>query len=333
VQYEFKTSRHYWGILWIAALLSLISTFGILNTASAQPIGAMTGVLGFSVVVIGVFWWALAKGVEEPWEPSLFIDLGALGLKTYGAKLHQLFQSRLVWSGIGVMSKLFGYDTSAANDSGNGSAFAFAFVIAATTVLANTFDIASNSTLAFTVAAISSTAFAVVGAGAFAFLFVDACSFAFVISGTFAATAAGTAALVFAFFVALVVNGAGFSAIAAAAYGISTLGGLGIAHWYRFKSEPAIQRGVFLAALALPWFCTAPIVLFFAGVGLATLFTPLAILTIPPWLAAGLVEFCLVGVSTWLWRWGQNREAMARNPLQGGLIEATLRARYGRPRL
>ena len=299
VQYEFKTSRHYRGILQIAALLSLLAGFGIWHTASVQPIGAATGVLGFAIVVVSVFWRALAKGVEEPWEPSLFVKLGALGLQTYGVELHQLFQNRLVWSGIKVIFKLFRSKGAVAD------AVAFAF------------------------------------AGAFAFAFAGAVAVAFAgaVAGAFAGAGAGAVAVAGA--VAFAVAGAAdfasavdFAGAFAFAYLIGILAGLGLGSWYRLKAEPAKQWLKFFAVLALPWFCAAPIVLVFAGVGLATLFTPLAaLLSIPPWLAAGLVEFCLVGVSTWLWRWGQNREAMARNPLQGGLIEATLRARYGRPRL
>ena len=92
-------------------------------------------------------------------------------------------------------------------------------------------------------------------------------------------------------------------------------------------SAKGIDKNWFYIALSVP------IVLIFAEVGLAFLFAPLAFLPVLPWIFAGLLEIILFGVSFKLWRFGQKREAMARNPLQGGLIEATLRIKYGRPRV
>lgn len=85
--------------------------------------------------------------------------------------------------------------------------------------------------------------------------------------------------------------------------------------------------------MAFPLFCSAPVVIGFAGIGLAHIFKHYTLLIMSPWLAALLVELLLLGAGCWLWHQGQKREAMARNPWQGGFIEAFLREKYGRPRI
>ena len=338
VQYKFKTSWHYRSVLLIAALLSLFAGFGIWHTALVQPIGAVTGILGFAVSIIYVFWQAIAKGVEENWEPNLFIKLGVLGLRTYCVELQQLFQKRLVWSGIYVLLKF----SSAGSNSGGAIAFTFFAVGSAGALLfagASAFASASASASAFAFAG----AFAGAGAFAVAVAFAGAFAGAFAVSGAGALFFAGAGALLFAvagtllfagaFAVAFAGAFAFADAFAFAACGMGFLAGLGLGSWYRFKEEPEDQWPKFLAVLALPWFCTAPIVLGLAGIGLTTLFTPLTFLPIAPWQFAVSLELLLVGFSCGLWWWGQKREAMARNPLQGGLLEATLRAKYGRPRM
>jgi len=306
VKYEFKASPHYRGVLLISALLSLLAGLGLWHTTSVQPTGTMTGVIAFSAVVISMFWWAVAKGVEEPWEPNLFIKLGPLGLQTYSIELHQLLQNRIVWLGIEAIFKLIRSNGFRAGVS----AFlvTVAVAVAVTSTGTGTFALALALALAFT------GTFAVVGAVVGVFAGADA------VVGVGAVVGAVVGAYA-------VVGGSGsigaFDLLgtgANAALGIGILAGVGIGSWYRFKAEPEKQSLKFLAVLALPWFCTAPIVLVFAGVGLSALSTSV------------LFEFFLVGVGSWLWWRGQKREAMARNPFQGGLIEATLRAKYGRPR-
>jgi NACHT domain len=350
VQYEFKTSWHYRGILLIAAMFSILAVISILHTASVQSIGAVTGVMGFAVVIIGVFWWALAKGVEEPWEPNLFIKLGSLGLQTYGIELRQLFQCHRDWSGIEVIFKLFSTNVSLI------FAFAGAFAVVVDDALAVAFAGTSTfvravffagtfactgavfgaGSLAVTVAAVVAFVAAVPGAGSLAVAIAVAGSVAgaVIIALAFAAAGDGAIAIAVAGTVAgaITLSFSGARAGAIAGFALGALAGLGIGSWYHFKAEPKKQGLKFFAVLALPWFCTAPIVLIFAGIGLDFLLTPIAFLPLQPWQSAGLLELFLVGVSSWLWRWGQKREAMARNPLQGGLIETTLRTKYGRPK-
>jgi hypothetical protein len=99
--------------------------------------------------------------------------------------------------------------------------------------------------------------------------------------------------------------------------------------WHRAEREPDNRWLRWLAILALPWFCAAPIVLGFAAVGLHTRLSALALPYGAVWLQALLVEGALVGLGCVLWWRGQWLEARARNPLQGGLIEKMLREKYG----
>jgi hypothetical protein len=357
VQYEFKTSGHYRIILSIAALLSLLAAFGIWHTAVVVNVDTMTGIMGFAVVVIGIFWSVLANGIEEPWEPSLFVKLGILGLQTYFFELHQLFQKDLVWLGIVTIFNFFRSARAVTFAVAVAVAFVFAVTFAGAVAFAVTFVFAVAFVFVFVFAfalAVSvsgaffgavSGAVAVAGVVAVAgavyvsvsvsfavavavvFAFAVAVAFAFVFAGAFAD--AGAVAVAFAVAFAFVFAGAFAFILAGSSYGIGILAGLGIGSWYRFQAEPEKQWLKFVAILALPWFCTAPIVLGFAGVGLTSLFMLFTLLPVPPWQAAVLLELLLVGVSSLLWWWGQKQEARARNPFQGGLIEATLRAKYG----
>jgi hypothetical protein len=317
VQYEFKTSWHYRSVLLIAALLSLFAITGIWHTASAQLSEYVTGLLGFATVVIGIFWWTVAKGIEEPWEPSLFVRLGVLGAQTYKSELNQLFQNRQVWKGIETISILLRSERAVAVAAAVVFAGVGALTVAFAGAFAGAFAVAFAGAFAVAVAVAFTGAFA--GAGAVA----GAGAFAFAGAGAFAVAFAGAGAGAFT----------GAFAGAGAAYGIGILSGVGIGSWYYFTSEDDNSWLRFFAALAFPWFCTAPIVLIFAGIGLATLFTPHKFLAILPLAVAAFGELCLVGLSYWLWRQGHRREALAQNPFQGGLIEATLRTKYGRPRV
>ena len=78
-----------------------------------------------------------------------------------------------------------------------------------------------------------------------------------------------------------------------------------------------------LALLTLQWFCWFPSVSFFGTLGLKDLLS----LT---WLQIALVELLLVVICVVLWQRGQQLEDMARNPFQGGILEAELRARCSR---
>lgn len=322
VQYEFKTSRHYQGVLVIAALLSLLATWGIWQTASAYPVGAVTGVLGFAVVVIGVFWLTLAQGIEESWEPSLFITFGIFGLRTYSVELQQQFQNRLVWLGVKVI-----YESLSSKIA---FVFALGFVFALVFVFSGVSFVSDTFSGVFFIAAISGAfAGAIAVTGEYAVLLAVPRAFV-------REFAAGITILIIIIFLVSARAGIAFAADTfagvVAAYSVSVLAGLGIGSWYYLTDESEKQWPKFFVVLALPWFCTAPIVLCFAGVGIAALVTPLTFLPLLPWQSAGLLELLLVGGSSWVWWWGQRREAMARNPLQGGLIEKTLRAQYGRPR-
>jgi len=106
------------------------------------------------------------------------------------------------------------------------------------------------------------------------------------------------------------------------------LAGAGIGAWYSYKSNPDQGWLKFIAPLALPWFCTAPIILIFSFIGFSGIIKGIVILpSFPIWLQALAIELLLVGVGSILWMRGKSLEALAQNPLQGGVLEAVLRER------
>jgi hypothetical protein len=115
-----------------------------------------------------------------------------------------------------------------------------------------------------------------------------------------------------------------------AAYSFGFLAGVGIIAWGLIEQERELPGYKFLAMLALPWFCTAPIVLGFSGIGLTFLFANITFLPIQSlsWQSAILLEFSLIIASIFIYQRGQQLEVRARNPLHGGLLEKTLREKY-----
>lgn len=86
---------------------------------------------------------------------------------------------------------------------------------------------------------------------------------------------------------------------------------------------------LFIAVWTFPWFCWLPITLIFGTIGFHTLlsqYSPLPVTRLPVWQQTALVEVLLIGIGGALWRKGNYLDQMARNPLQGGIVEQSLRA-------
>ena len=356
VKYELRRGWHYRCVLLIAAALSIAAIFGMLHIVVHQQNNWIKGLFSLAYIVVLAFWSTLWKGVEKPLEPSTFFRFGLLGLVTFGLELCQLFHNHLVWSGIEpIFQSLKGKGmarvvaltlalTLARAVAGAGAravaaavAAAVAWALAVTWAWALARARARAGALgvawALAVALAWAGALAVTWAGAWAGAGAGAWALAGagVLAGAGAWAVAGAGAVAWALAmagaVAVVVAGAvsgggPWPVTVALAVAVADLAGGGLGAWYRAK-ESERDRIRFLAVFAFPWFCWFPIVGIFGTLGLRDFLS----LT---WLQTVLVDLLLVGICTLLWRRGQQLEDMARNPLQGGILEAELRARCGR---
>ena len=352
VKYDLRRGWHYRCVLLIVAALSIAAVFGILRVVVSQPANWISGLFSLAFIVVLAFWSTLWKGIEQPLEPSAFLRFGLFGPMTFVLELRQLFRNHLVWSGIeplcqslrsrvmamamaGVMTMAMAMAMAGAGAEAMAGALAGAWAWAWAGAWAWALALAETRALAIAVAwaLVGAVALALAvavtwaGAGAWA----GALAFALAGAGAWAGAGAGAGAW------ALAVAGAVVVAVAAAVAGAEAgaeamavavaiavvgLAGVGLGAWHRAK-ESERGRIRFLAVLAFPWFCWFPIVLVFGAFGLHD-FLPLT------WLQTVLVDLFLVGLCAVLWRRGQQLEERARNPLQGGMLEAELRAICGR---
>ena len=108
VQYNFAQGWHYKSILGISLILSLIvgtelfklitnffrnNDYNIINWFSLLSSSSI-------FLLIFCFWVALWQGIEERWEPRLFILFGLFGLFTFFQQLTYLWINNFVWAGI-----------------------------------------------------------------------------------------------------------------------------------------------------------------------------------------------------------------------------------------
>ncbi len=308
IQYNLRTGWHYRVVLCIAAFFSIVAIYGMFQVFADQPISWLGVLSPFSASVVVIFWLALWRGMEQPWEPTVLTRIGVLGLITFGKELRQLLRIRLVGTEIECLFQ-------AIQDKP-----AFLIAIGITGVIANAGNVTTVAvTVASAFAVAVATAVAVAGgvairvvsdgAIAIAIAFAGAIAIAFAIAFGLSDAAAGAVAFTFAF-----------------TFAVAASTGLGI--WYSLKSNSEKQWLRFFTVLAFPWFCWLPITLVFASLGFHALlnqYTSLRLTWLSVWQQTILIEVILVGMGSVLWRRGHYLDRMARNPLQGGIVEQALR--------
>lgn len=291
VKYDLRTGWHYRGVLCIAVISSIIAIWGTFTVFTQHSNSWIGGLSAFSVSVILLFWLSLRRGIEQHWEPDVLVKLGFLGPVTFRLELRQLFQTRLVAPVIQCLFKSLD-------------------------------QISGTASIIFGV---------VVGASVFAFtevfIFAFAVAFAIVSAVAFAVVGASVFTLAFAIVGAITFAGAGTGAVAGAVAGAA---GFGLGAWYRFKPKYNEQKRVqdwlrFVAVLALPWFCWLPITLIFSTIGFHNLLSQFSPLSLATWQQTILVEVLLIGLGSILWWRGRYLDQIARNPLQGGIVEQAIR--------
>jgi hypothetical protein len=306
--YQFKTGWHYQISLMFSAILSLLAVIGIWEVALTQKEAALIMLNGLIVAVITTFWLVMAY---ESWEPNLFINSGVFGVKLYYNELSQFLKNSSASYFVNIITKLYRFK----GHQKGANSFMTALVLALSGILWIVLFVYSFKPLEMNV---------FVAAASILVLLINIIhlisdkqndiSYSFVL---------------ILFTIAITVN-SGNIISAVEIWIVSALSILGIACWYSIDNKIEKPWVKPCAVFALPWFCTAPFVLVFAGVELTFLLTPTNFLPTSPWQTAGLIELFFVGLIILVWQRGQKLDRMARNPLQGGLIEKMLREKYYR---
>jgi hypothetical protein len=294
LKYTFSKSWHYRVILIIAGVASLIA---LVQMFYPIVLGSKNGIDWFMAMLyplIVYFWIALRKGINEPWEPSLFVNLGLFGSITFGTELSRLFRNNIVWSGIEI---LFNSLSSRVAFAG-AFAGAFTFVFALFSAAMAGVRIGIGALYVF---------FAVDGAGAVIAAVIAALVVALALAEAGAAALVGAVVGVVALaLVAIAGTGAITIALAVVGYVVLICAGLGIKIWHSKKVDNKIIK--LFAFLSFPLFCWFPLV---------TYFSTTALFRFLPWQHVALTWLVVIATCTALWFRGQQLDYQSRNPLQG----------------
>ena len=233
LQYTFSKSWHYRVILIVAGIVSLIALGEIFYPIIVGSKKGIDWLMAMMYPLIIYFWISLRKGINEPWEPSLFVNLGLFGSITFGTELSRLFRDHIVWSGIEIL-----FDSIS-------SIRALALALAGTGTLSLALDLD----------------LALGGAGSLALALALSLAGTGTLSLAFAGALGGALALAFAFAGA----GAGTGNV------VLVCTGIGIGIWRSKKIHIKIIK-VF-AFLSFPLFCWFPLVFYFSTTALLRFLT------------------------------------------------------------
>ncbi|WP_017300831.1 NACHT domain-containing protein [Nodosilinea nodulosa] len=321
IEFTLRASKRYnLGVLGISLILSGIAIFEmgwlIFHYYEFQAVG----ILGLCIWIVIVFWLSLLEDNKEPFESNMFWSLGISNLLMFRFSngLKQLYQRKIVIPEVEILLGIL-IDNGVRSghvpvpDYITGALAVFVTVVAV--------DILTGA-VAITVAGALAVFVAFIVAGTVTGAVAGA--------GTVAGAVAGAVAVVLAVASAgaFVVTDANADAIAVANAGAvaGAVAGLGLGAWARIYGRPKNRWLYPLSILAFPWFCWAPLTLVFGTLGVHTLLGLFSPVQAYLWPQTFVLVGTLVLVASGLGWSGYRREKAARNPLQGGHLERTLRS-------
>lgn len=326
--YEFRISWHYISILIVSGILSITAIFRLGLEAFLEHNDALIiGLLGFTVVIIVTFWFALWQDESGSFQPNRFSDLGPKGVLTFVFQIKQALRNQLIWPGVTTMydvltGEKFGVGTSS-------SIFVVASALVGTVAGAAAYTVTSDAR--FAVAGASAFAGAMAGpvvgavAGAIFGTGADAGAGAGSVSGAIVGAAVGG--------VVISSDNGGFDAsdagaiigILACAFAISAAVAA-LESWRQLDINLDNTLKKIFAFFAFPWFCWFPIVIVLSVWALFDLIN--SIFNEPVWQLAGLITVLIsAGIALFchiLWQRGQELDAKTRNPFRDGFTGASL---------
>ncbi|MEM9217464.1 MAG: NACHT domain-containing protein [Cyanobacteria bacterium P01_F01_bin.150] len=309
--YELRTGWHYQVILLIHAVLSIAATIQAGIIAFTTPTGWGISLSSVVIIINLLFWQTLGRGIDQPFSPLLFQELGPLGIFTLLRQWIQLSNRNLIWYGIELLHRTLT------------KRYRQTITIAIFGAITITFVGAIFGTITFASAVGITGAVAVVSPVAVFFIVTDvyanevafALAFAVAFVLAFTVTSAGTVNVTLAVFVAVAV----VSVVSGAA--------LGLENWYQPQTSVNSDLRPILALLAFPWFCWFPLMLSLGSVALYHLLSTVSFNSSLVWVQTILVTLIIAGVGSALWWRGKYLENRGKNPFQEGAIGQILGAR------
>ncbi len=299
LKYTFSKSWHYRVILIVSGVSSLIA---LVQMFYPIALGSKNGIDWFMAMLyplIVYFWIALSKGINEPWEPSLFVNLGLFGSITFGTELSRLFRDRIVWAGIEILFDSLSFSKSVS--------VAVAGFMAAVGAIAVAFTESVPGGVFLFVSGVRAGVGSGSVVGAMAVFMVVVVVVA-VVGAIAVAESMVVAAMVVvaAVSVAVAMDGVVSVAVAMVLYLVLICTGIGIGIWHSKKIENKIIK--LFAFLSFPLFCWFPLVAYFSTT---------ALLRFLPWQNVAIIWLVVIITCAVLWLHGQQLDYQSRNPLQG----------------
>ncbi len=302
LKYTFSKSWHYRIILIIAGVASLIA---LVQMFYPIALGSKNGIdlfMAMQYPLIVYFWIALRKGINEPWEPSLFVNLGLFGSITVGTELSRFFRNSIVWSGIEILFNSLSYASALALFL----ALALTLFITLALAFAGALALKEASALALTLALAGALAWALAGVVALVVTSAVASSVALKEAWALALSVPLGGAVALAGVGAGTSAGVGVGAGFGAGWLVLICAGVGIGIWHSKKIDNKIIK--LFAFLSFPLFCWFPLVAYFSTG---------ALLRFLPWQNVALTWLVVIATCSALWSRGQHLDYQSRNPLQG----------------
>ncbi|MCA2812718.1 MAG: hypothetical protein IM477_09270 [Microcystis sp. M090S1] len=315
IEYQFKKSREYLGVLTVVFLLSLGSVIEIFAIMLNQQKSWVSGLMAITIVVVLYFLIVLWREIiaeEDKSEPTLLMQLGLLGPWTFCQEWYRLFRKNLVWEGVTALYEATGVVVDVALVVVMAVAVAVAVVMAVVVVVYATFVVISVVAI-FLAAPLNLDTVVFLAFRSVFWAGVTAVAGVMAVAGIMDETGAETGAVVAAA-AAVGAIGSGLAIWYRAkekTYAVGAIGsGLGI--WYQAKEKTYWLWVRFLSILAFPWFCWLPIVFGFTSFALYHRLSW-------EWQSISLFWLVIFGFCTVLWVRGKELEEKARNPLRGVL--------------
>ena len=313
IEYQFKKSREYLGVLTVVFLLSLGSVIEIFAIMLNQQKSWVSGLMAITIVVVLYFLIVLWREIiaeEDKSEPTLLMQLGLLGPWTFCQEWYRLFRKNLVWEGVTALYEATGVVVDVALVVVMAVAVAVAVVMAVVVVVYATFVVISVVAI-FLAAPLNLDTVVFLAFRSVFWAGVTAVAGVMAVAGIMDETGAETGAVVAAA-AAVGAIGSGLAIWYRAkekTYAVGAIGsGLGI--WYQAKEKTYWLWVRFLSILAFPWFCWLPIVFGFTSFALYHRLSW-------EWQSISLFWLVIFGFCTVLWVRGKELEEKARNPLRG----------------
>ena len=317
INYNFQKSWHYYIVLVISFVISLISLAELFVIMFRDPMNIINLIVTPSLsLLIWYFWVILLQGFTEILDPEFLITFSLLGIITFLEELRSL----LIYDSSDInINNLY----NVAVEGSDSLRLLYVNFLSIIIILMLTgtilkIRILELLILGVTVLVIAGVIATIVSSGAKSTEKTekpqDIVIRELAVIIIFGGIIGGIVGTILSFFIQRVLNLPADIVLIKTVLGtwiaiaIGGIVGVGLGAWYRAKDK--IDKSRYLAILAFPFFCTFPIVLGYSSYAFYDWFGL-------NWQQITIIWIGILGVCTVLWQWGQKLDYEARNPFKG----------------